>query len=142
MKFTAGSCPIHNHYWRIKTLYLILSIDGSTALVDLGRSFSFLIYTQIVIPIGRWISLSQGRYLHTGQHKRRINAYRHPCLSEIRTTIPVFEGVKTVHALDRTVSVFGPYLILDIFNLTFKIFVPFTGNIHVSVNRMLPVRTE
>jgi hypothetical protein len=26
------------------------------------------------------ISPSQGRYLHTGQHKHRINAHRHPCL--------------------------------------------------------------
>jgi hypothetical protein len=31
-------------------------------------------------PLGRGISPSQGRYLHTGQHKRRINAHRHACL--------------------------------------------------------------
>jgi hypothetical protein len=59
-----------------------LSIYGSTALVDLGRFFSFLIrvYTQFVRLLGREISQSQGRYLHTEQHKHRINAHRHTCL--------------------------------------------------------------
>jgi hypothetical protein len=51
-----------------------------TALVDLGRYFSFLIYTQPVGLLGRGISSSHGRYLHTVQHKDRINAHRHPCL--------------------------------------------------------------
>jgi hypothetical protein len=52
---------------------LFLSIYGSTALVDLGRFFSFVIYTQSVGFLGRGISPSQARYLHT-EHKR------HPCL--------------------------------------------------------------
>jgi hypothetical protein len=30
--------------------------------------------------LGRGISPSQGRYLHTEQHRHRENAYRHPCL--------------------------------------------------------------
>jgi hypothetical protein len=42
--------------------------------------FTFLIYTQSVGILGRGISPSQGRYLHTEQHKCRINAYRYPCL--------------------------------------------------------------
>jgi hypothetical protein len=42
-----------------------LFIYGSTALVDLGRFFSFFIYTQSVGLLGRGISPSQGRYLHT-----------------------------------------------------------------------------
>jgi hypothetical protein len=37
-------------------------------------------YTQSVGLLGRGISLSQGRYLHTGQHTHIINAHRHPCL--------------------------------------------------------------
>jgi hypothetical protein len=37
-------------------------------------------YTQSVGLLGRGISQSQGMYLHTEQHKRRINAHRHPCL--------------------------------------------------------------
>jgi hypothetical protein len=41
--------------------------------------FQFLkIYT--VGLLGRGISPSQGHYLHTEQHKHRINAHRHPCL--------------------------------------------------------------
>jgi hypothetical protein len=59
---------------------IYLSIYGSTALLDLGRFFSFVIfYTSGRTPlIG--ISRSQGRYLHTGQHKHRINTHRHQCL--------------------------------------------------------------
>jgi hypothetical protein len=47
-----------------------LSIYNSTALVDLDRFFSFFIYTQTVGHLGREISPSQGRYLHTEQHKQ------------------------------------------------------------------------
>jgi hypothetical protein len=49
-------------------------------LLDLGRFSSFIIFTQSVGLPGRGISPSQGHYLHTGQHKHRINAYRYPCL--------------------------------------------------------------
>jgi hypothetical protein len=55
-----------------------LSICGSTALVDLGRFFNFLIYTHSVGLLGRGISPSQGRFLHTEQYKGRINAEIHP----------------------------------------------------------------
>jgi hypothetical protein len=56
------------------------SIKSSTALLDLDSFFSFLINTQSVGRLGRWIRPSQGRYLHTGQHRQRINADRYPCL--------------------------------------------------------------
>jgi hypothetical protein len=49
-------------------------------LLGRGCFFSFLIVTQSVGLLGRGISPSQGSYLHTGQHKHRINANRHPCL--------------------------------------------------------------
>jgi hypothetical protein len=52
----------------------------TTALVDLDRFFSFLMCTQSLGLIGRGISPSQGRYLHTEQHKYRINSNIHPCL--------------------------------------------------------------
>jgi hypothetical protein len=42
-----------------------LSIYGSTALVDLGRFFSLLIYTQTAEILGWGISPPQGHYLHT-----------------------------------------------------------------------------
>jgi hypothetical protein len=61
-------------------LNLYLYIYGSTDLVDFGRFFSFLIYTQSVGLLERGISPSQGHYLHKKQHKHKINAYRHPCL--------------------------------------------------------------
>jgi hypothetical protein len=48
-------------------------------LLDLGRFFSFLILYTIGRLLGRGIGPSQGRYLHTGQHKPRINVHRHPC---------------------------------------------------------------
>jgi hypothetical protein len=58
--------------------------------VDLGRFFSLLIYTQSVGPLGRGISPSQGCYLHTEEHKHRINAHNIDihALSSIRTHDP------------------------------------------------------
>jgi hypothetical protein len=38
---------------------------------------SLIIFSQTVGLLGRVISQSQGRYLNTGQHKQRINAYTH-----------------------------------------------------------------
>jgi hypothetical protein len=38
---------------------------------------------------------SQGRNLHTEQHRHRINAHRLPCLEWDRTTITAFEREKT-----------------------------------------------
>jgi hypothetical protein len=52
-----------------------LSTYGSTALVNLGHFFSFLIYTHSVGLLGQGISPPQGRYLHTEQHKHRIDAH-------------------------------------------------------------------
>jgi hypothetical protein len=81
-----GRNIVHAGYKRLvrEYVYICLSIYlyiyGSTALVDLGRFFSFLIYTQLIGLLGRGISPSQGRYLHTEQHKHRINAHRCPCL--------------------------------------------------------------
>jgi hypothetical protein len=67
--------------YRFVILSIYLSIYGlQSFLLDLGRFFSFLIYIQSVGHLGRGISPSQGRYLHTEQPKHRINAHRHPCL--------------------------------------------------------------
>jgi hypothetical protein len=74
--FKATGSTIHSG----KSLYEI-SIYGSTVLLlELGRNVSFLIYTQSVGLLGREISPSQGRYLHTEHHKHNINAHKHPCL--------------------------------------------------------------
>jgi hypothetical protein len=45
-----------------------------------GCYSSILINTLSIGLLGRGISSSQGRHLHTGQHKHRKNAHRHPCL--------------------------------------------------------------
>jgi hypothetical protein len=43
--------------------------------------FQFLdLFTQSVWLLGWGITLSQGRNLHVGQHKHRINVHRYPCL--------------------------------------------------------------
>jgi hypothetical protein len=53
---------------------------GCTDLWPLATFSGSLSYTQSVGLLGRGISPSQGRYLHTEQQKHRINAHRHPCL--------------------------------------------------------------
>jgi hypothetical protein len=51
--------------------------------------FQFLNYKQLVVLLGRGISPSQGRYLHTEQHKHRINAHTDiHASSGIRTHFP------------------------------------------------------
>jgi hypothetical protein len=57
------------------------SVHVSTALFWALVTFSIsLSSTQTIGPLERSIGPSQGRYLHTAQHKHRINAHRHPCL--------------------------------------------------------------
>jgi hypothetical protein len=55
--------------------------------------FQFLIYKQSVGLLGRGVSLSQGRFLHT-EHKHRINAYRHPGLEWNSTHNPSVRASK------------------------------------------------
>jgi hypothetical protein len=110
---------IHNlfsNFWSTEYLswstvtFLSLSIYGSIALVDLGRFFNFLIYTQFVRLFGREISPSQGRYLHTEQHKQ--NKHTRTSMSRVgfKPTIPAFERAKTVHALDCAATAIGTFL--------------------------------
>jgi hypothetical protein len=48
------------------SIYIYIYIYGSTALLlEFGCFFSFLVYTQSVGLLGRRVSSSQGRYLHT-----------------------------------------------------------------------------
>jgi hypothetical protein len=74
------------------SLFLSIYVWLYSPLLNLGRFFSFLIYTQSVGLLERGISPSQGRYLHTGQHKQRINAHT---------------GQTGIHALDRAATVIG-----------------------------------
>jgi hypothetical protein len=53
----------------------------SRALQPFVGPFQFIdLFTQSVGLLGRGISPSEGRYLHTEQHKHRINPHTHPCL--------------------------------------------------------------
>jgi hypothetical protein len=80
-------------------------------------------YIQSVGLLGRGISQSQARYLHTEQHKHRIKAHRHPCLEwDSKLMIPVFEWVKTVHALDRAATVLNYFCIYLYFFACFPYF--------------------
>jgi hypothetical protein len=65
---------LYNYYYY--DYYYYVSTALCWALADFSVSWS---YTQSVGPLGRGFGPSQGRYLHTGQHKHRINAHRHPC---------------------------------------------------------------
>jgi FAD synthase len=67
-------------------------------------------FSQPVGLRGRVINTSEGRYLNTGQHKQRINAYTHETSMTyvgFEPTIPASERAKTVHALDREATVTG-----------------------------------
>jgi hypothetical protein len=68
----AGALPSDPTFFFFLSVWLYSPLDP-------GRFFSILIYTQTVGLLGRGISPSQGRYLHTEQHKHRINAHRHLC---------------------------------------------------------------
>jgi hypothetical protein len=92
---------------RIHTHTHTLSLWIYSLLLDLGRFFSFLIYTQSEGLLGRRISLSQGRYLHTEQHKHRINTQTSMHRVRFEPTIPALERTKRVNALDRGATRIG-----------------------------------
>jgi hypothetical protein len=74
--------------------------------------FQFLdLFAKSVGLLGRGINPSQGRYLHTGQHKHK-NKRTQTSMPQVGSepTIPVFERAKTVHALDRAATVIGTSL--------------------------------
>jgi hypothetical protein len=81
-----------------------ISIFVSKVLVEIGRFFSFLMYTQSARLLGRGISPSQGRYLHT-EHKHGINAQTSMSPVGFEPMIPVLGRAITVHALDSAATV-------------------------------------
>jgi hypothetical protein len=90
-----------------KPVCSILSLYGSTALCGLWSLFQFLnLYTQSVGLLGRGISPSQGRYLHTEQHKQQ-NKRTQTSMPRVgfEPTNWGFERAKIIQALDRTVTV-------------------------------------
>jgi hypothetical protein len=95
--------PIHLH--RV-TLRLVPSSLETTACV-IFLSVDLQPYTQSVGFLGRGISPSQERYLHTEQHKENKRAQRSMPRMGFEPTIPVFERAKTVHALERAATGIG-----------------------------------
>jgi hypothetical protein len=63
------------------------------------------LFTQSVGLLGQVISPSQGRYLHTGQHKHRINAG-----TDIHALSGIWTHDPSVRARDRTATVIGSLL--------------------------------
>jgi hypothetical protein len=73
------------------SIYLSIYLRLYSPLFYLGCFFSFLIFTQSIGLLGRGISLLQGRYLNTGQHKHRKNTQTSMLQLECEPTIPVLE---------------------------------------------------
>jgi hypothetical protein len=74
----------------------------------LAAFLSSVIYTQSVLLLGRVISPSQGRYLHTGQTQTQNKCTQIPMpRGGFESTIPAFQRADTVHALDGTATVIG-----------------------------------
>jgi hypothetical protein len=92
-------------YWALLVPDAFNTAYGSTARVDLGRFFSFLMYTKWVGLLGLGISPPQGRYLHTKQHKQNKCTQTSMSRVGLEPTIPVFERTKTVHDLDSAATV-------------------------------------
>jgi hypothetical protein len=115
LKMRGAVSPLsHRSSWRgaeLSTRIILFFIHQwlYSPLLGPGLFFSFLIFfTQTVGLLGRVISPAQGRYLHIGQHKDRINAHTNIyVLSEIRPTIRDFEQAKAIHTLDRAATVIG-----------------------------------
>jgi hypothetical protein len=66
-------------------------------------------FTQSAGLLRRWINSSEGRYLRTRQHKQNKCTQISMPQVEFEPTITVFGRAKTVHAIDRAVTVFGIY---------------------------------
>jgi hypothetical protein len=102
--------------------------SGPRPLIQFRNHFS-----QTVGLLGRVNSPSQGRYLNTGQHKHRINAYTHQTSMPwvgFELTIPASERAKTVHASDCAATVTGSLLLYyqKLFNLLSVYFSSYIAN--------------
>jgi hypothetical protein len=92
-----------NHYKNGNVAKLQSAYGSILLLLDLGRFFGFLIFYTVGL-LGWGISPSQGSYLHTDQHKHRINAYKHP---DSNARSQPFQRAKTDEASSRAATVIG-----------------------------------
>jgi hypothetical protein len=78
-------------------------------LLGLGRFFNLLVFYTVGRTPWTGISQSQGRYLHTGQHRQNKLTQTPMPRVGFKLTIPVFERAKTSYVLDRAATVIGRY---------------------------------
>jgi hypothetical protein len=83
-------CIIKLFWENENSLSLYIYTYGSTALWTLAAFSVSQSYTQSVGLLGWRMNPSQLWYLHTEQHKHRINAHRHPCLEWNSNSRPQF----------------------------------------------------
>jgi hypothetical protein len=127
---TVIKCLVCNYYWclikRTDVFYFSLLLWRYSPCLGLGLlpwnspfHFSLLDLRHSVGSLGRVISSSQGLYLYTNTEKRTCTHKHQTSMpwEGFETTIPVTERAKTVHALDRSVTV------TDIYSTWFKILV-------------------
>jgi hypothetical protein len=86
---------------------IYISIYRSTALVNLCTLLQFLNLYTVHRILERGISPSQGRYLHTEQHKQNKRTQTSMTRVRFEPKIPVFECPKTVHAWDPAATMIG-----------------------------------
>jgi hypothetical protein len=98
---TTFSVHIQSHTSSLQFIY------GSTALVDLGRFFSFLIYRESVWFPGR--GSARPKHLFTHRSAQTLTKRTQTSMPWVgfEPTIPVFERAKEVHALDCAATVIG-----------------------------------
>jgi hypothetical protein len=65
------------------------------------------LFTHSIGLVGLKISSSQGRWLHTGQHKQNKRTQTFMPWDGFEPTTPAFERAKTVHALDHAATAIG-----------------------------------
>jgi hypothetical protein len=103
----------HNEVQKCYATFTVICsffIYSSIALQPLAGTwpfFSFVIFFTVGL-LGRTISSSQGRYLHTRQHKyRKMHTQTSMTCVGFEPTNPAFEWAKAVHALDRAAALIG-----------------------------------
>jgi hypothetical protein len=90
-------CSLLYNYSMHKGIFFpmaLTALTGPWPLLQFRKKF----FTQTARLLGRVISPSQGRYLYTGQHKHRINAY---------TDIHALSGFRTHDPSLRATTVIG-----------------------------------
>jgi hypothetical protein len=96
----------------LRSIYISICLSIYSPLLDICHFFSFLIlYTVGRTPWTR-ISLSQGLYLYTEQHKHRINAHYIHALSGIRTYDPSVRASEESSCLGPCGTVIGSEIFL------------------------------